>query len=135
MKGQVAVEYMIIVSVALTILLPLSLYINQSLMGYRDDTKISRAWTTVKKIGESVDWVYSQGPPAKLTIEIYIPDDVEEISFENKTVLFKIRTSSGISDAFYQTVPELKGSLSEKSGYYFVSLTAFPNYVNVSVVE
>jgi len=134
MKGQVAVEYMIIISVALIIILPLSLYMNQSFIGYRDDTKISRAWNTVKKIGENADWVYSQGPPAKVTIEIYIPDGVEEISFENKTVLFKVRTASGVSDVYYQTVPEFEGFLPEKSGYYFVSLTAFPNYVNISVV-
>ncbi len=134
MRGQVAVEYLIIISVSLIIIIPLSLYMNQSLMGYRDDTKISRAWNAVKKIGESTDWVYSQGPPAKLTLEIYIPNDVDEISFDNKTVLFRVRTSSGVSDVFYNTVPEIQGSLPEKSGYYFISLTAFPNYVNVSVV-
>ena len=95
---------------------------------------MSRAWDTVKKLGESADWVYSQGPPAKLTLEIYIPDDVEEISLSDKTFLFKVRTSAGISDAFYTTVSDLDGSLSTKSGYYYVSLTAFSNYVNVSVV-
>ncbi len=134
MKGQVAVEYLIIISVALIILLPLSLYINQSLIGYRDETKISRAWNAVNKLGENADWVFSQGPPAKKTIEIYIPDDVDEISFDNKTVLFRVKTSAGISDVFYVTVPELKGSLPEYGGYYFVSLTAFSNYVNISVV-
>ena len=134
MKGQVATEYLIIISVALMILIPLALYINQLFMGYRDDTKISRAWTAVKKLGESADWICSQGPPAKLTLEIYIPDDVEEISLSDKTFLFRIRTSAGISDIFYTTVSELDGSLPTKSGYYYVSLTTFPNYVNVSVV-
>jgi len=134
MKGQVATEYLIIVSVALIILIPLALYVNQSLMGYRDDTKTSRAWTTVKKLGESSDWVYSQGPPAKLTLEIYIPEDVEEISLSDKTFLFRIRTSAGISDVYYTTVSELDGYIPKDSGYYYVSLTAFSNYVNVSVV-
>jgi hypothetical protein len=134
MKGQVAVEYLIIISVALMILTPLSLYVNQALRGYTDNTRISKAWTAVNKLGESADWVYSQGPPAKLTFKIYIPDGIEEASLNDKTFLFKIKTSSGTSDIFYTTVSDLDGYLPKKSGYYYVSLTAFSNYVNVSVV-
>jgi hypothetical protein len=134
MKSQVAVEFLIIVSVAFMILIPLSVYLNQSLIGYKDTNKISKAWNTVKKLGESADWVYSQGPPAKLSIEIYIPDDLEEVSLENNTILFRVRTSAGISDAFYETVPPLSGTLPSDGGYYFVSLTAFSNHVEIEVV-
>ncbi len=134
MKGQVATEYLIIVSVAFAILIPLTFYVNELLMGYRDNSKVSRAWTAVKKLGESTDWVYSQGPPAKITLQVYIPDDVDEITLNDKTFIFKIKTSSGISDVFYTTVTDLDGYLPKKSGYYQVSLTAFSNYVNVSVV-
>ena len=134
MKAQAAVEFLIIVSVALMIILPVTLYINQSFIGYKDDTKISLAKNTVKKLGEGVDWVFSQGPPAKLTLEIYIPDDVYNISLEDKTILFKIKTSAGVTDVFYETVPPLNGSLPITGGYYFVSLTAYTNYVNIIVV-
>jgi hypothetical protein len=134
MKSQVAVEFLIIVSVAFMILIPLSVYLNQSLIGYKDTNKISKAWNTVKKLGESADWVYSQGPPAKLSIEIYIPEDLEEVSLENNTILFRVRTSAGISDAFYEAVPSLSGTLPSDSGYYFVSLTAFSNQVEIEVV-
>ena len=134
MKAQAAVEFLIIVSVALMILLPVTFYANQSLMGYKDDTKISLAKNTVKKLGESVDWIFSQGPSAKRSLEIYIPDDVYNISLEDKTILFKIRSSAGITDVFYETVPSLNGYLPITSGYYFVSLTAYADYVNITVV-
>jgi len=134
MKAQAAVEFLIVVSVALMIILPVSFYANQSLIGYKDDTKISLARNTVNKLGESADWVFSQGPPAKLTLEIYIPDDVYNVSLEDKTILFKIRTSAGVTDVFYETVPTLNGSLPISSGYYFVSLTAYADYVNINVV-
>jgi len=134
MKAQAAVEFLIIVSVALMILLPVSFYANQSLMGYRDDTKISLAKNTVNKLGESADWVFSQGSPAKLTLKVYIPDDVYNISLEGKTILFKIRTSAGVTDVFYETVPSLGGSLPTNSGYYYVSLTAYADHVNITVV-
>ena len=134
MKSQVAVEYLIIVSVAFMILIPTILYLNQTFIGYSDDNKLSKASETVKKIGQTADWVYSQGPPAKQTIEIFIPKDLEEISLNNKTVLFKVRTSAGVSDVFYESVAPLNGTVPSNSGYYFVSLTAFQDYVNISVV-
>ena len=135
MKSQAAIEYLIIVSVAFMILIPLGVYVNQSLIGYRDNNKISKAWNTVKKLGQSADWVYSQGPPAKISLEVYIPDDLEEVSIDNKNILFRVRTSAGISDVFYVTVPSLNGTIPSNSGYYFVSLTAFADYVNISVVQ
>lgn len=134
MKAQAAVEFLIIVSVALMILLPVTFYARQLLIGYKDDTKISLAKNTVKKLGESADWVFSQGPSAKRTLEIYIPDDVYNISLEDRTILFEVKTSAGVTDVFYEAVPSLNGSLPITSGYYFVSLTAYTNYVNITVV-
>lgn len=134
MRAQAAVDYFSIVAVALLILLPLSIYINQLLNNYRDDTKLSHARDAVKKLGENVDWVFSQGPPARRKIEIYIPEGVEETSLENKTILFRVKTSAGISDVYYETVPELGGSIPSKNGHYFVSLVAYEDNVTISVV-
>jgi len=134
MKSQAASEFLIIVSIALTILIPLILLVNQSLMGYRDDTKISLAKEMVNKMGQNSDWVFSQGPPAKVTIEIYVPDGIVSSSLSNKMILYNVKNSAGITDIYYNTVSGMKGSLPEKSGYYFVSLTSYSDYVNISVV-
>jgi hypothetical protein len=135
MKSQAAVEYFTIISIALLLLLPLSLYVNELLTGYRDDTRLSLAKDLVKKLGENVDWVYSQGPPARVSLKVYVPEGVEEASLENKTILLRMRTSAGLSDVYYMAVPELNGSLPSESGYYSVSLVAYENYVNISVIE
>ncbi|MEM7825093.1 MAG: hypothetical protein QXO27_03930 [Candidatus Aenigmatarchaeota archaeon] len=132
MKAQVAIEYITIISIAFIILLPLILYVNDLLSDYNDDTRISLAKNTVKKLGENIDWVYAQGQPAKVSIQIYIPDGITEISLNNKTILFKIKTSAGISDIFYETVPFLNGSVPTTEGYYWVSLVSYENYVNIS---
>jgi len=134
MKSQVAVEYLIIVSVAFMILIPLVLFLNQTFIGYSDDNKLSKADTAVKKIGHTADWVYSQGPPAKQTIEVYIPKDIDGVSLNNNTIEFKVRTSAGVSDVYYETVAPLNGTIPLTSGYYFLSLTAFQDHVNISVV-
>ncbi len=134
MKGQAAVDYFTIISVALLILLPLILYVNQLLSAYKDDSNILSAKNAVNKLGETVDWVYSQGPPAKHTFIVYIPEGVETISFDNKMIFFKVKTSAGTTDVYYQTIASLNGTISNKSGYYHVSLTAFDNQVKIDVV-
>ena len=116
-------------------ILPVTFYANQLVRGYKDNTKISLAKNTVDKLGENVDWVFSQGPSAKRTLKIYVPDDVHNISFENNMILFEVNTSVGVSDISYETVPSLNGSLPTTRGYYLVSLTAYANYVNITVVE
>lgn len=132
MKAQVALEYLVIVSVALLILVPLVLYANQMFLGYKENTRISLAKNAVKKIGEHADWVYSQGRPARNEIQVYMPDGIEEASLENNEILLKIKTSAGTSDIFYRTVSPLNGSIPYNSGYYIISLVAFQNYVNIS---
>ena len=135
MEGQAAIDYFSIISIAFMILIPLSIYVNQLLNNFRDDTRISLARDAVKRLGENADWVYSQGPPAKRSLRIRIPDGIEEVSLDNRTILFKVRTSAGVSDVYYETIPSLNGSLPDKEGDYIVSLTAFEDYVNISVVE
>jgi uncharacterized protein (UPF0333 family) len=134
MKAQVAVEYLIITGIGLTLVLISVGYLSSTYQNYSDENKISLAKNTVNKIGETADLVFSQGPPAKMKIEIYIPDGVEEISFANKTVLFSIKTSAGISDIFYESVPQIVGNLPSEKGNYYVSLSAEEDYVNISVV-
>jgi hypothetical protein len=134
MKGQAAVDYFTIISVSLLILVPIVAYLNQLLTAYSDDNNISLAKNTVNKLGETADWVFSQGPPAKNTFMIYIPAGIEDISFSNKMILFRVKTSAGTTDVYYQTVAVLDGYIPKKSGYYHISLIAFDDYVNITVV-
>jgi hypothetical protein len=134
LKSQAAMEYYTIISVALIILLPLSVYVYQLLNEYGEDTNLSLAKDTVNKLGENVDWVFSQGPPAKLSLEFYIPEGIQQTSLDNKMILFKMRTSAGITDVYYQTICNLTGSIPIKSGHYQFSIVANTTYVNISVV-
>ncbi|HKZ45502.1 MAG TPA: hypothetical protein VJ343_02245 [archaeon] len=132
MKAQVSVEYLIIVSVALVVLLPLILYSGEILRNYNEETRMSLAKNAVKKIGESADWVYSQGPPAKLNTEVYFPSGISQTSLENNAILLKMKVSSGTSDIYYSTMSPLNGSIPSVPGYYTITLVAYQDYVNIS---
>lgn len=134
-KAQAAMEYYTIIAVALIILLPLSIYVYQLLYQYQDEAKISHAKNAVNQLGETADWVFSQGPPAKYTFDsFYIPEGIEQITLDDNGILFRVKTSAGISDVFYHTIAPVDGYIPSKSTYYPISVTAYNSYVNISVV-
>jgi len=132
MKAQVAVEYLIIVSLALMILIPYVLYLNDLSQSYSETNRLTVTRNSVDKIGRNVDWVYSQGEGAKMETEILVPEGVESIQFLNKTILWKVRTSAGISDVYYTTITNVTGSIPTTPGYRIILIQAFRGYVNVS---
>lgn len=133
MKAQIATEYLIVVSFALMVLIPYILYLQTVSQNFSEENALTSASNSVQKIGQAADWVYSQGEPAKLKILIQIPNNIENISFLDKTIIWKVRTSSGVSDIYYNSVANLTGSLPTNPGYYNVLVQASKNKVSISV--
>jgi hypothetical protein len=133
MKSQVATEYLIIVSFVLMVLIPYILYLTNMSQSFSEDNTLTVASNSVQKIGQTADLVYSRGEPAKLKISILMPSNVEDISFTGKTMTWKVKTSSGVSDIYYNSVATLKGSLSKTPGYYNVIVEAKVNEVDINV--
>jgi len=133
MKIQVALEYLIIISFALMVLIPYLLYLQNASQNLKEDNNLVIASNSLKKIGEMADWVFSQGEPARIEVLVQIPPNVEEISFNGKVMIWKIRTSAGLSDIYYISIANLTGSLPTKPGYYKILIQAIENGVNISV--
>jgi len=135
MKLQIATEYLIIVSFALMVLIPYILYLYSASLQYQEQNSLTIASESVKKIGEACDWVYLQGEPAKLTLKILIPKNVENITFLNKTIVWKVRTSAGLSDVYYNCLANVTGYLPNREGEYLISVEALKGGVNISVAS
>ena len=135
MKLQIATEYLIIVSFALMVLIPYILYLYSASLQYQEQNSLTIASESVKKIGEACDWVYLQGEPAKLTLKIVVTKNVENITFLNKTIVWKVRTSAGVSDVYYNCLANVTGYLPNRDGEYLVSVEALKGGVNISVAS
>jgi len=135
MKSQVSTEYMIIVSFAMMVLIPTILYLTNASQGFSDDNTLTVASNSVQKIGQTADLVYSRGEPAKLKISVLIPSNVQEISFIGKTMNWKVKTGSGVSDVYYNSVATFSAtsSLPTTPGYYDVIVEATDSEVNICV--
>ena len=135
MKLQVATEYLIIVSFALMVLIPYILYLYAVSQQYQEQSFLTIASESIKKIGEACDWVYLQGEPSRLTVKVIVPKNVENILFLNRTILWKVRSSAGISDIYYICLANVTGYLPNKEGEYFVIVKATKGGVNISVAS
>ncbi len=83
-KGQAALEYMIIVAVALALLAPL-VSVSQDMLGDLSDSRRTVLLSeTMDSIEEAIRRVESQGEPAKITLDVEVPSRVVSAGVEEK---------------------------------------------------
>ena len=133
--GQVAFEYMIIVAAVLVFLIPVWTYVSGVQMQAGSELSISYARNAAEQIADTAGLVYSQGPPAKVNMRIYIPSGVEEINIIGKTIVLRVRTTAGVSDVFSISIAEMNGTLPSQEGNYLVTVEAKDGFVQISTPE
>ncbi|MEM5812649.1 MAG: hypothetical protein QW286_02925 [Candidatus Aenigmatarchaeota archaeon] len=132
MKAQVSFEYMMIFALAIAFVIPVWVYVSSVQQGAGEELSVSYAKNAARQITSAADLVYAQGPPAKLKLNVYIPKGVEEIEIEGKTINFKMRSGSGISDVFSDSIANLTGTIPESEGNYIISVESKGDYVEIT---
>jgi len=117
MKAQVALEYLIIVSLGIILIIPIFYY---ALTQSSESILISQAQDTVNSVAKTADYVDSLGSGSSSKIVAIIPSNVINSSIQNKTILLRIRTSSGDTDVIAFTKTNVNGTLPTASGYYAI---------------
>ncbi len=138
MKNQASIETIIIFSISVVIILVLLNTAINSQSSTSDALRISQARTTVNELITTAEELWSQGPGAKTTIKIVIPDEINEsVSgiINSKTVNFRVLTRSGYTDVSDVSSINLTGVLPLHGGQYIVTLTARDNDVLLSTVK
>lgn len=83
-KGQASAEYLLLILVILiimgTVTIPL---VGNSIGSTTATSQVSDAKTAVSTIANAVNMVYANGPGAKRTVTVYIPQDTT-LTFDNK---------------------------------------------------
>lgn len=137
MKGQSAFEYLIIISLVITFIVPVWAYVLTTQQNTADELSLAYANNAVKKIIDTSSLVYSQGPPAKVTLRVYMPDSIEDVTIINKTLNIRMRTNSGFTDVYDTATGQLNFTegLNEtlaEEGLYILKIEAFDNVVQIS---
>jgi uncharacterized protein (UPF0333 family) len=110
-KGQITTEYVIIVGFMLVILLVLWAQTTFTISSTTADLRVAYAKHAVTKIAEAADAVYVQGPPAKFSIYVTIPDNVENSSVSGHEVSISVYTYGGTTDVYQETLGTMRGCI------------------------
>lgn len=123
MRGQIGLEIMGIVGLALLLLIPMSMWFYSYSNTYWERLGIEKADMAATRLANMVDMVGTQGD-AMLMQEVTIPENVEQIRISGREVAFRLSTSSGETDIVKLTSHEVAGELSSLKGDYYVKAEA-----------
>lgn len=94
-KGQMSVEYLLIVLVVILVLSLVTIpLISNSIDASNDVSHSSDAKVAASTIANAADTVYANGPGSKRTINFYIPEDTT-IRINGRNVIIPIQLSNG----------------------------------------
>ncbi len=98
-RGQVGLEYMAIITLALVLLVPAALFVYQDAL---IQNSVLHAQLAASKIAAAADAVKVQSPGSKTTVEVYFPKGISAVTIGGKEVLFRMTVSEGKSGDVYR---------------------------------
>ena len=132
-KAQVAIEYLIVVTIALLILSPLIMSSQRSVSDLNREIANLKAYNALYKIKEAADIVYSQGPPSKMTIYVSFPKNTRDVFASQNTLVVELGPEDMITHVLitmdYNIVVE---GTPTTGGMQEVGIQAQQNYVNIT---
>lgn len=131
-KGQSSTEYLITMGFVIALFIPVSLYAYNALSDYKATLQSQQVTTALTTITEHARSVYNIGAPSFSTINVYFPENIQQIFIQNSTITARVRTVQGLDDiTVFGSVP-LTGSLSLAQGTRKILITATSSGVSIS---
>ena len=131
-KAQVSSEYVILVGFILAITIPMLIVYYNFTSGVNDQIVSTQLDKVAKSVVDSADTVYFLGEPSQRTIKVYIPVNVKEAILSNRTLIYRMRSTSGDSDIVGVSAANMTGNLPVSSGVYLITIKATSNSIQIS---
>ena len=136
-RGQVAIEYMMIVGLVLLVLIPVAYY---SLKEIQTSTIQNSAEDAVRTLAIAADEVYALGPGSRKLVEVNVPEGVVQVEIgcpgtcqeiEERKIMLTISIYGNEADIFARAKSQVQGSISISSGRKSVEVVACESYVSI----
>lgn len=117
-KAQAAMEYMMIMAISMLILVPLFAVVSSYTSNSKTELRISALEDSVENLADTAEMVYSQGHPAKMTTDFYVPEGIVYTDLAEHRISARAQTTAGPTDLSASTTANLTGSLPQSPGNY-----------------
>lgn len=95
-RGQVSAEFLLLILVVLIIFAGVTIpLLGSSINATTDISKSSDAKSSLIEIANAVNIVYANGPGAKRTVDVYIPQDNSYLTYNNYNLTLNVTLSNG----------------------------------------
>lgn len=135
-QGQAALEYMVMISIALLISTPLILEAQSSVQDVQSTSRSVELQRAMDAMGEGARLVNSQGSPARTTFEVKIPSRVVEGNVSDQHIFYRMRARAGNQSFFRFFNFNVSGKLPTSQGLHAVEVKAVreegERFVNIS---
>lgn len=129
-KAQAALEYMIVASIALLMLVPTIMNGWDSTAQLGTSVNFQKARTAVTQMSDAAKTVYYQGAPAAMTISVAFPENIIITNVSGKEIFFRMKLKGESMDVAEFLDFNVTGSLSNSSGIHEIYLEALPYAAN-----
>jgi uncharacterized protein (UPF0333 family) len=131
-KGQVSMEYMILVGFLVVVTIPLILVYNTQYKGTSQQIISNQADQLGQKIVDTAESIYYLGQPSKTMIKVYMPQQIENITISNDEIVFRVRVSKGVDEIVKLSSVPINGTLIPSAGMHYITIQSVGSYVNIS---
>jgi len=131
-RGQISIELVITFGFALLMLIPLTILMYEHTTQTQDDIGINQAGLIARKITDTSNSVYYLGYPTSVTLKLYMPERINNISFQKNEIVILMETGQEIVSS---ANINLTGTISGDSGLMYLKVAAYENIVNITQNE
>lgn len=131
-KAQTALEYLIVASIALMMLIPIVIEGWNSTAQLNNNLNLQKARNVVSQISDAAKTVYFQGTPSAMTIKVDFPENIILSNISGTEIYLRMKTKDSTTDIVEFLDFNITGSISNISGTHEIYLEALPNAVNIT---
>jgi len=128
-KGQISMEYLIIVAFVIFLILGLLGFSYFYSTSVQDTLRINQMSTFANKLLSTAESVFYAGEPSKSTITAYLPKGVTNIQILEQRLVFTYSTASGESKTSFTSPVPISGEISFSEGVQVIQVVAVDNEV------
>ena len=131
-RGQVAVEYTMIIGFALLTAIPLTLIFITQTQYTVDSVNAAQSQKAAQDIIAAAEGIAYQGAPSFTTINVNFPDRIQSIALSNHELVIYLKTGNGVEEIVEISSVNLTGEISPGQGKKFIRVEAKSTYVNIT---
>lgn len=131
-KGQISVEYMMIIGFVTVITIPLIIIYQTFNEDSNAEINSAQVEQVAKNVVDTSESMFYLGEPSQTSIKVNIPDGVKAVKVGNNEIAFNLTVGSGTAEIVRTSAVNITGSLPSEKGTYTITIKAYSNNVSIS---